>query len=215
MSYQTYSQGQPRDQRGRWSGFGHAPQDDSLDADTGDPRTWEEIEDQVGGLEKARLYAVSSGLASVANRVHRAYAAAEVDHESEPGTRTLLLDSGNSGYAPMRARLVMAGDRYGLDDCLVAGDNGETGPMLEFYDTRYPEMPGWSGRGQFVARFYTDTLDEGGWSGADASLGGGAWRVSAENMGAARLWAMEEADRRSPSDGRLIPADADALDPPF
>lgn len=179
-----------------------------------EPRTWEEIEDQAGGHAKARLFSLSGGRVDVANRIRRAYAAAGVDQVTEPGTRTLLLDPGGSGYAPLRARLVLPGDRYGRDDCLVCGEGPEAGPLIEFYDTRYSRA-GWPARGQFVDRYYTADLNEAGWTQAGINLGGGSWKISAENTGAALLWAAEETDRRAPADGRLLPPDAGELEPPF
>lgn len=48
------------------------------------------------------------------------------------------------------ARMVFDGDNYGLDDCLT--HQGE--PMVEFYDQRYKHTD----RGQFVSRYYVETL---------------------------------------------------------
>ena len=54
---------------------------------------------------------------------------------------------------PFRARLVKQGDRYGLNDCLT---HDSPRPMIEFYDARYPHTP----HGQFVSRYYLDTLTD-------------------------------------------------------
>lgn len=241
MNYPAFREQQhSRDRAGRFAPHQGAPQEGSLadgprrdytiaapggtviaevehhDAVPGD-RTWAEIEDEIGSDAKGRLYRVSNGLTGAANLIMGAYSAAQLDCDSEPGARTLLLDPGDSGYAPVRARLVMPGDRYGLEDRLVSGEDGgegRYGPMIEFYDTRY-DHDGWSGRGQFITRFYTGTLEEAGWTKADSSLGpSGSWKLSAANMGAARLWAMEETERRTPA-GSFYPPDADQIDPPF
>lgn len=51
-------------------------------------------------------------------------------------------------------RVVREGDRYGADDCLTHKDSR---PMLEFYDaTQSVRLFGL--RGQFVNRFYFETL---------------------------------------------------------
>lgn len=51
-------------------------------------------------------------------------------------------------------RIVRKGDRYGREDCLV---HERALPLLEFYDGRYPD-PSFMGRGQFVSRYYLDSL---------------------------------------------------------
>lgn len=48
-------------------------------------------------------------------------------------------------------RIVNRGDRYGLNDCLT---HLEDKPLVEFWDTRYKHTP----RGQFVSRYYVNTL---------------------------------------------------------
>ena len=50
-------------------------------------------------------------------------------------------------------RIVREGDRYGLDDCLT--HNGA--PMVEFYDASQDPAK-FGERGQFVSRYYVDTL---------------------------------------------------------
>ena len=54
---------------------------------------------------------------------------------------------------PFTMRLVDTGDSYGLNDCLT-NDNP---PMIEFYDARYTREP-YGPRGQFVQRYYVETL---------------------------------------------------------
>ena len=58
---------------------------------------------------------------------------------------------------PFTARIVNKGDRYGADMCLT---HKEAAPLIEFYDARYPfdKAPDGEVLGQFVSRYYVDTL---------------------------------------------------------
>jgi hypothetical protein len=76
-------------------------------------------------------------------------------------------------------RVVNTGDKYGRDFCLT----NEGKPLVEFYDARYPHTE----FGQFVARYYVETILEGdGYGPKDSglSLDGGIpeWTVSASDM---------------------------------
>lgn len=52
-------------------------------------------------------------------------------------------------------RIVRTGDRYGHNGMLT---HNEPRPMVEFYDTRF-DFERWTGcRGQFVSRYYAETL---------------------------------------------------------
>ena len=51
-------------------------------------------------------------------------------------------------------RVIKQGDHYGLNDCLTH-DNEQA--MVEFYDPRYT-TDGFTPLGQFVSRYYVDTL---------------------------------------------------------
>ena len=75
-------------------------------------------------------------------------------------------------------RIVNTGDKYGRKDCLT-NDNE---PLVEFYDSRYDQAD-WMGRGQFVSRYYVDTIMRGDYPGG-LSLDGGIpeWTVSADEM---------------------------------
>lgn len=53
-------------------------------------------------------------------------------------------------------RIVKTGDKYGRKDCLT----NDKAPMVEFYDSRF-DMPDDMGRGQFVSRYYVDTILNG------------------------------------------------------
>jgi hypothetical protein len=74
-------------------------------------------------------------------------------------------------------RVVNTGDRYGVNDCLV----NTKPPMVEFYDSRFTK--GADGdRGQFVSRYYVDTILDGSNCGLCLDGGVSAWTVSAEDM---------------------------------
>lgn len=52
-------------------------------------------------------------------------------------------------------RVVKQGECYGLDDCLT---HDKADPLIEFYDQKYKDKPGFGERGQFVKRYYARTL---------------------------------------------------------
>ena len=62
---------------------------------------------------------------------------------------------------PWTVRVVREGDSYGLNMMLV--HDGK--PMVEFYDGRYPHSKDSDGNmlGQFVSRYYIDTLTKPRW----------------------------------------------------
>lgn len=59
----------------------------------------------------------------------------------------------NDRDRPFVAVGLRKGDRYGLDDALVATDD-----MVEFYDATYSNQKGFGPHGQFVQRYYVSTL---------------------------------------------------------
>ena len=77
-------------------------------------------------------------------------------------------------------KLICAGDKYGLDDCLT--HDGD--PMLEFYDPRYQHTP----IGQFVSRYYVKTLLEGNEMGLMLDAQVNDWVVDQEQMTEIRDW---------------------------
>ena len=103
-------------------------------------------------------------------------------------------------------RIVFLGDNYGMDHCLTYGDDTKTkghvfermdNPLIEFYDmdSRAAQMmretldkrARYMGEeyGQFVSRYYLDTLNETDWSDSSGlNLDGGVdrWEVSGEFM---------------------------------
>ena len=96
-------------------------------------------------------------------------------------------------------RAVFLGDSYGLGDCLTYNDkddrhglNRDDNPLIEFYDMdstaakiMADENDLIAERGQFVSRYYLDTLNRTDWSqGGGLNLDGGVdrWSVSGEFM---------------------------------
>jgi hypothetical protein len=75
-------------------------------------------------------------------------------------------------------RIVNTGDKYGVNDCLT----NNKAPMIEFYDSRFTHGAD-GARGQFVTRYYIETLTDSGCPNG-LCLDGGvpAWSVSAEGM---------------------------------
>jgi hypothetical protein len=88
-----------------------------------------------------------------------------------------------------RTRLVRIGEHYGLHDCLTHGakptDRSE--PLIEFYDARYADAPGFGPRGQFITRYYVSTLLDTT-PGVALMLHGGEpeWTVDPANMARVR-----------------------------
>ena len=103
-------------------------------------------------------------------------------------------------------RIVFLGDNYGMDHCLTYADDTKIkgyvfermdNPLIEFYDmdSRAAQMmretldkrARFMGEeyGQFVSRYYLDTLNETDWSDSSGlNLDGGVdrWKVSGEFM---------------------------------
>jgi hypothetical protein len=75
-------------------------------------------------------------------------------------------------------RIVSTGDRYGVKDCLA----NNKAPMIEFYDARFTHTAD-DDRGQFITRYYLETLTDSGCPDG-LCLDGGvpAWSVSPEGM---------------------------------
>lgn len=96
----------------------------------------------------------------------------------------------NSEGRAFLVRVVHEGDHYGLNDCLITHD-GE--PMIEFYDATYAGDSRFGPRGQFVSRYYLDTLERHG-ENVGLNLQGDVdvWHVSAENVQDAIKWTKEQ-----------------------
>lgn len=98
----------------------------------------------------------------------------------------------NDAGRPFHVRVVRAGGRYGLDDCLTFPDSaferrqcdaGDT--LVEFYDATYAGDPRFGDLGQFVSRYYASTLREAADRGVLLDGGVPAWNASASNVRAA------------------------------
>jgi len=90
----------------------------------------------------------------------------------------------NKDGITFNVRLVLQGDTYGRQGCLIHEEND---PLVEFYDTRY-DFEDFEGLGQFVSRYYLSTLNEreldfeGGSYGLQLDGGVDAWYVDGESM---------------------------------
>jgi len=105
---------------------------------------------------------------------------------------TVQNDSGRR----FNVRIVRRGDRYGLNDCLTHGEGkneirasiasrGYDGAMIEFYDAKYENAPGFGSRGQFVTRYYLSTLAlDARKSDCGLDLHGGVaeWKINRTNL---------------------------------
>jgi hypothetical protein len=75
-------------------------------------------------------------------------------------------------------RVVQTGDKYGRNDCITH----DKAPLVEFYDSRYDHAD-WMGRGQFVSRYYVDTIMDGDYPNGLCLYGSEPeWIVSANEM---------------------------------
>ena len=99
---------------------------------------------------------------------------------------------------PFSARIVRTGERYGLQMALV---HTKSEPMLEFYDARFDNEKFTPGLGQFISRYYAEsiinidnsphrtqgrprdglTLDAGIWD----------WRIEGPDLDIVKNWARE------------------------
>ena len=64
-------------------------------------------------------------------------------------------------FGRWNVRIVRQNERYGLADCLV---HEESYPLIEFYDNKHKDDGEWK-RGQFVSRYYAQTLFENCYNG--------------------------------------------------
>jgi hypothetical protein len=106
------------------------------------------------------------------------------DHEIVPDTAVITSTTG----VRFLVRVLRTGDRYGLDDCLTVGEGRSLeisgpGPMVEFYDTRYPHTR----FGQFVSRYNLDTILESS-GGLDLMGYEPSWKIDAAAMLVVRIW---------------------------
>lgn len=82
-------------------------------------------------------------------------------------------------------RIVEKGQRYGLNDCLV---HDRLMPLVEFYDLTHTGA-GFGPLGQFVSRYYADTLlAREGSQGLDLCGHEPVWKLDAASFREARMW---------------------------
>ena len=82
-------------------------------------------------------------------------------------------------------RIVRKGDHYGRDNCLT---HNKPEPLVEFYDVRYPHTE----LGQFVTRYYAETLLEMEDTGLCLDGGVPNWSVSRNDMRIVRAWVSQQ-----------------------
>lgn len=92
-------------------------------------------------------------------------------------------------FGHFNVRILRKGEKYGLEDCLT---HKERKLLVEFYDYRYRDDKEWK-RGQFVSRYYAETLLKHDLN-FGLSLDGGVpeWTVSAESMREILAWLRQE-----------------------
>ena len=92
-------------------------------------------------------------------------------------------------FGNFNVRILRKGEKYGLEDCLT---HKERKPLVEFYDYRHRNDQEWK-RGQFVSRYYAETILEHNPNNA-LSLDGGipAWTVPPVSMREILAWLLQE-----------------------
>ena len=111
----------------------------------------------------------------------------------------------NDGGRPWAVRLVFSGMAYGLDFKLT---HDKEQPLVEFYDARFEHTP----YGQFVSRYYAETLLEGYEKGRTAGgicLEGSVpdWNLSGAALGRVLDWvkkATAERETNPPVDRKWL-----------
>lgn len=101
-------------------------------------------------------------------------------------TDTITFDGGNG--IRWTARLLTEGDQYGRSGALAW--EHENRPGVEFYDTRYPHTE----FGQFVGRYFVETLLEGNTAntGLNLDMGIPDWSIDKAGMDIVRKWLREQ-----------------------
>lgn len=117
-----------------------------------------------------------------------------------PKTDHSVLDFTADNGVPFRARVVLPGDDYGAfrkgEWALKAEPDAK--PLIEFYDQRHNHGP----HGQFVSRYYLETLQESvvqnakSQSGLDLFGGEPSWKLDNASVAQAVEWAQAHVDHR-------------------
>lgn len=92
---------------------------------------------------------------------------------------------------PLAVKILRKGDTYGLKGCLV---HEEDKPLVEFYDARHAGKEGFDAEGQFVSRYYVETILERPHGGLDLHGGEPQWKVCDDDMALVRLWLRQRTD---------------------
>lgn len=93
-------------------------------------------------------------------------------------------------------RVVLKGQNYGLNDCLVHNSTIDS-PLIEFYDATYEGKKDFGERGQFVSRYFLDTLQEGNpYCGVSLQGDEPVWSITAGNKMDAVLYGLEVLNRQ-------------------
>jgi hypothetical protein len=87
----------------------------------------------------------------------------------------------NEPYAPILARIVEMGDRYGRDFALI---HDRSVPFVEFFDMRFPQTQ----FGQFVARYDLDTIMESKNEGLCLDFGVPSWTLTEDSFHWVKAW---------------------------
>lgn len=123
---------------------------------------------------------------AIASAVAEAYEAlgSEEGEEGEEGKGSK--DATTMEVEGFVVRIVHEGDRYGLRGCLV---HDHAAPLVEFYDATLRGKEGFAPYGQFVSRYYAETLMAGDYP-QGLALDGGVpeWSVSPSGMRSVKRW---------------------------
>jgi hypothetical protein len=96
--------------------------------------------------------------------------------------------TGTTGVS-FKAVMVRKGERYGRTGALTCERD-----MIEFYDTRYPHTV----HGQFVARYYVESLREHGLEhGLALDPACADWRIGGDALASVNLWARPAMEGRA------------------
>lgn len=111
---------------------------------------------------------------------------------------TLTLVAANG--VPFTAQILRTGDKYGRDKCLTLNEDNPLGLMVEFYDARYPFELDKTERvtlGQFVSRYYVNTLLTGPSVGHGLDLQGDvpSWKIDARTLDIFLAWISNRVDQ--------------------
>lgn len=80
-------------------------------------------------------------------------------------------------------RILNRGDKYGLNYCLTHNIDK---PLVEFYDSRFPHTE----YGQFVCRYWVETILESANDGLILDFGIPNWQIDADQMQQVRQWLL-------------------------